>query len=217
MKKLLLVIIVLLLCGCQNTIDIKTQLDNAFATEQEPASRANNYTNYIEYYLAGDVNEESNDELSFGFSSYDCKFILNINVSNIINKEYYGNLTLVDEGFFDENKLIYERAGVIKNLNSETLNYVFKAYQYDNSCLMHLMSDEVNIYGSGAIDKGELLASKMLQLAKGNNVHNDKIIADFSSKDVIDYQKTTVNLFENIKPISGRVEDMKVKDGEVSE
>lgn len=217
MRKLIVLLILILMCGCANNDDMVTQLDKVFASESMPSARANNYTDYIEYYVPGDVNEEDADELSISFSSYDCKFVANINVASIINKEYYSTYKLNDDGFFDESKLVYENSGTINNLNKETLSYIFKAYKYDDKCLMHLISDEINIYGYGAIDKAGLLASKMMQFASSNNVNNDKIVENFSNKDVIDYQKGTVNLFENIFPVSGRVEDMKVKDGEVSE
>lgn len=203
MKKVLVLLLSILLCACAST----SSFDSVFETEDSEKVRVNNYTNYIEYYLPSDVNEESSEPLSFVFSFDDCKLVMNINISNILNKDYYKQTVLNDEGFFDENKLVYNRDGEFTNINGNRVRYFFKAYEYENESLLYFVSDNVNFYGYCSSDKAILLASKILQMAKAANTHEDRIIADFSTADVIDYQRSTIDLFEKTLPKDGPVDE----------
>ena len=210
MKKICVLLLCLLLTACTyNEYDI-SKLDDIFIDNTSNDIKANNYTKYIEYYLPSDINEDECNQLSYSFNIEDDKIIMNINISDIFNDEYYDEAILTDEGFFDEDKLIYSKQGEFININNEDIKYLFKAYGYDDKCLLYMVSGEVTIYGYCVKDRIVLLSNKIYQLAKGCNVHNDKIIADFSSKNVIDYNKSPVNLFEPLFPTDGRVDDMMV-------
>lgn len=207
-----------MLSSCANKEDINSQLENVFNKDFVFNNRVNNYTDYIEYYVPSDVNEQEVDHLSFSFNGNDFGFIMNINVASIINKEYYNNLSLNDEGFFDENKLIYNRIGSFNNNDAQIIDYFIKVYQYDDEYLMYFVTNELNFYGHAKNDSVGLLANKIIQMAGTCTVNNDKVLEDFSSINVIDYEKKTVNLFESIYPVDGRIEDLMVdKDAKVSE
>ena len=47
-------------------------------------------------------------------------------------------------------------------------------------------------------------------MAKGVHVKEEEVIADYSLKDVIDYEKKQVNLFETIMPVNGNINDFLV-------
>lgn len=210
MKKVLLILICLILCSCSNNDSIETQLKSVFEDATNENVRTNNYTEYIEYYIPSDVNEVANDKLSYVFDIDGCGVIMNINISGIINKQYYEEDSLLDEGYFDENKLVYSYGGEYINGNDETVQYFVKAYEYERECMLYLVTNEVNLYGKCGKHEAKLVGEKMFKMAKACNVNEDRIINDFSSKDVIDYKKSTVNLFENIFPVEGRVEDLMV-------
>ncbi|MBR4421082.1 MAG: hypothetical protein IKS69_00935, partial [Erysipelotrichaceae bacterium] len=63
------------------------------------------------------------------------------------------------------------------------------------------------------------VSSRILLMAKGISISNDDIIANYSSKDVVDYHKKQVNLFETVMPVNGVVNDFLIgqeseEDGE---
>lgn len=218
MKKIVLLLLSLVLVGCAQVNDINVQLDDVFADENATNVRANNYTEYIEYYMPSDVNELDANKTSYVFYVDDCKFIMNINVSHIINSEYYGEEQLIDEGYYDNDKLIYEHNGSFKNLNDEDINYFFKAYQYEDKYLLYLLTSEVELHGYSYANNIGLITRKMFMMAKANNVKNDIVINNFSNKDIIDYQKSTVNLFDSIFPVDGRIDDLMInQSSDVSE
>lgn len=207
MKKIMIFFMCIFLCACSNKISIQKQLDDVFTNEQETKVRANNYTDYVEYYLPSDVCEESCEPLSFAFGVDDCRFIMNINVSNIINSKYYKNIKLLDEGFFDNEYLVYDYTGKFVDINNQTNNFFINVYEYEDECLVYFVSSKVNYYGYCSVDKIKLLVSKIMQMVKATNVLDEKIITDFSSIDVVDYEKSTVNLFGNTMPKEGRIEE----------
>lgn len=207
----MIIVFALLLCGCNAINKADTELDKLFADDKYVKVRANNYSDYIEYYLPSDVNEDNCSKLAYSFSDDDYKFILNINVSGIINSQYYKDYKLVDEGFFDDNKLIYKYEGDYVNSSNNKNKFFVKVYEYDNQYILHFVTSTVNVYGTCKQDKLYLLASKVLQIVKSVNIYEDKIITDYSSKDVIDYNKSVVNLFEDVFPIEGKVEDMMIE------
>lgn len=214
MKKLIFVLLFLILCGCANSDDVSNQLDKVFSVEYSSNYRANNYTNYIEYYLPSDVYETGADDVSYTFVTNDCNFIMNINIARIVNKNYYQNIELSDEGFFDQNKLVYSHSGEYSNLDGVPVSFIFEAFEYDNKYILYLTSDEINLCGTCPKKDIGLLASKMMQMASNCDVDNSRVVDDYSSKDVIDYEKSSVNLFEYVFPTEGRVDDMMINQSE---
>ena len=191
--------------------------DAIFADGINVNTRSNNYTDYLEYYLPSDVVEDSSDELSYSFCIDKNRFVMNINVSNIINYKYYYSKYNADEGFFDEDKLVYSIEDELYR-GSTKVKFIFKAYEYEDKCLLYFSSRDVNAYGYTNKQDAVLLAKKMIQVAASADVDNDKIIADFSSMDVIDYQKSVDNLFGSYFPTDGRIDDLMIdKTQEVSE
>lgn len=218
MKKILVCLLAMLLCACANSNDIKTELDKVFVDDINTNNvRANNYTTYIEYYVPSDINEESAEALSYVFNVDGEKFIMNINISSILNTEYKQGNALIDDGFFNKDNLIYTHEGTFNNLNGNSISYFSNVYSKDNECIIYIVTSEVNMYGLCPIEKVDMLSKKMLQIAVCNNVHRNRIIEDFSKKDVIDYQKNAVNLFEKTYPESGRVEDLMIDTSKVPE
>lgn len=207
MKKIIVLLVILLLSGCQY-IEQNKDLDDVFSVDNIQTTSPNNYTDYIEYYLPSDVIEDDSDELNFVFDISGSKFIMNINVPGIINAKYYPSLGLLNDGFFDESNLYYENSGTYINKDKEDEKYDFKVYKYEDDYILLLTTRQVLSYGYCDKTRVSLLADKMYQVVKGTSVNEQLIIANYSSKDVIDYQKNTVNLFGEHFPVNGRIDDL---------
>lgn len=208
MKRLLVITLTLFLCSCGKTINIDKELNDVFLNNNYAMTKANNYSDYINYYLPSDINEIDSEDLSYTFDIDNCKLIMNINLSYIFNKYYYNDSSLQNEGFFDEDKLIYSREGEILDIKFSKIPYFFKVYRFDNECILYLTTSELTLYGYCHYSKIKLLAEKMLQMVKYSWVNTDKVISDYSTKDIIEYNKNIVNLFEQNFPKDGSVEDI---------
>jgi len=208
MKKLFIILILLVLCGCSSNLGIKDRLDVIFKTDQdEVVFRKNNYSDYIDYYLPSDIFEVDADLLSSTYSYNDAKLVVNINVAGIIASKYYPDVYLADEGFFDNSKLVYRKDGYFLNDSEELREYKYRVYNVDDTYLTYLISDNLIMYGYCDEKDLEGLSSRMLLMAKAADVKENDIVSMYSTKDTIDFEKKPVNLFETILPVNGNIND----------
>lgn len=209
MKRLLIILLALLLCGCSTYKDLDASLDEAFSNEHNVLSiRDNNTVTYYNYYLPSDLVEYDYKDNILLLGYKDSNIILNLNIPSIINEQYYKDYVAKDEGFFDEDKLVYSHVGTYSDLRDREFDYFYRLYQYDDRYLLHLMSRTVNIYSSCNKYDVVPISSKMLLLARTIKVDEDDVVTDYSTKDVIDYHKKQVNLFDLVVPVNGKVEEL---------
>ena len=211
-KKLFLILMVLILWGCASTKNISLQLDDVFSNEEYYSLiRTNNYTKYINYYLPSDVQELDDENLSYIFTYNRSKIIMDVNVSGIINSKYYETYAIKNEGFFDKGKMIYSHEGNYPNSKEELIPYFYQVYNHDDDYLAYFMSKELIFYVYSNVEDIVPVTSRILLMAKGANIDDDNIIYQFSSKDVIDYEKKQVNMFEAIMPVNGNINDFLIE------
>lgn len=213
MKKIIVFFVCVLLSACSYTTNIKSSIDEVFSIDSESIRyRRNNYTDYVDFYLPSDIQEYSSDKLSNIFTYNDSKIIMDINIPAILNTEYYPYRNISDEGFFDNNKLVYHKEGSYLDIEENAHNYFFNIYEYHKQYLLYFVSGELVFYGY--CDENDLLqtCSKILLIAKSSQVKDSDIIANYSTKDVIDYEKKHINPFEKIMPVNGVINDFLVDD-----
>ena len=211
LKRLCLVLLCLLLCACQNTRGFKDdKLDSILSDETRLNVRQNNYTDYIDYYLPSDVQEDESSKLAYSFICDSSKLVMNVNIADIINNKYHHDYVLTDEGFFDESKLVYEKKGSYTSYAYENMPFIYKLYEYENKYVAYFSNTNINIYGLVNSQDVEFVTDRIYTIAKGCDVDRDLIIVNYSSKDVIDYHKSQVNLFESSFPTEGRIDDLMI-------
>ena len=218
MKKILILLLCLTMFGCAHKADIISRLDEVFASDGVKSSfPKNNYSRYIDYYVPSDVYQTDVDTLSITCDYNNAKLIMNVNVSGIISSKYYPETVFLDEGLFDQNRLIYQHTSEYLDDNDEHSVYQYMVYEYDDHYLTHFLSRDLVFYGY--CDEYDLvnLSSKILQMAKSAKVKNDDVITVYSSKDVIDFEKKQVNLFETIMPVNGNINDFLISSGDSAE
>ena len=198
----------MILCGCMDQSDLESKLPDAFAAESDVmAIRRNNYTDYIDYYLPSDMQEFDCNEISHVFVYNKSKLIMDINISGIINAKYYSDIIVNDEGFFDPDKLYFAQESSFMKADETEHPYLCKIYSYEEGYLLYFVCEDAIFYGYVNGEDLLPLCSRVLLIAKSLKVDNEDIIADFSFKDVIDYQKKPVNLFETIMPVNGNINE----------
>lgn len=183
-------------------------LDDVFASEEEKTIiRTNNYGPYFDYYIPSDTQEYGSDDMSCTFVFNRSTMIMDINVSGIINNKYYPNKKIADEGFFDQNMLIYSHEGTYMNSSDRKIDYFYNVYRHEEDYLGYFVSSELIFYIHTNSEDLVPVSSRVLLMAKGVNINSNDIVANYSSKDVIDYHKKQINLFETAMPVNGVVND----------
>ena len=211
MKKIVIFLLVILLSGCAGKGDLKQELDAVFSADSKVQTiRRNNYSSFIDYYVPSDTGELEGTKLSSNFSYNESRFVMDINVSGIINDRYYRNLKLADEGFFDDARKVYARQSSYVDSDGSSHEYIYKVYEYDDRYLSYFASKELVFYGYATAADIVNLSSRILLMAKGATVRENDVIASYSSRNEIDYEKKQVNLFETIMPVNGNVNDFLV-------
>ena len=212
MKKVFLALIVLLcLSGCTNISDedVITQTDKVFKEIDEIGTyRFNNTMPYYSYYLPSDMSEEPLDSDSIVIKYNDSKVIMNLNINGIINKRYYNSHYLEDEGLFDSNNLIYENKGSLKGSDNYKKQFILRLYKFDNIYILDLTSSDMDYCGTASKADIRNLVKHLLTIIKNTSVSYEDVLLNFSNKDVIDYQKKQVDLFDSMLPVNGELSSM---------
>ena len=200
-----------MLSGCVSQNDLTKRLDAIFSEEMNAETiRRNNYSQYIDYYLPRDTGELEGDMLSSRFSYNESSFVMDINISGIINERYYSDQTMKDEGFFDPSKLVYERISSYLDVDEKEHPYSYRVYSYGNRYLSYFQSKDLLFYGYASLSDIADMTSRILLMAKSAAIRENDVISAYSSKTEVDYEKKQVNLFETIMPVNGNVNDFMV-------
>ena len=208
MKKIIIFLLVILLSGCMARGDLKGELDAVFSSDGEAQTiRRNNYSKFVDYYVPSDTGELEGTKLSSNFVYNESHFVMDVNVSGIINDRYYKNVRLTDEGFFDDSKKVYTRQSTYIDSDGDSHEYIYEVYEYDDRYLSYFASKELVFYGYATGSDIVNLSSRILLMAKGASVRENDVIASYSSRNEIDYEKKQINLFETIMPVNGNVND----------
>lgn len=207
MKKIFVLLFLLFLTACGNS-NISANLDNLFSSLSNIQTyEANNRMKYYSYYLPSDMGEEEvvSDSLTFKYG--ESTIVMNLNIPNIINEKYYTDITLSDDGFYNEDNLIYTNEGTY-TVDETDKQYLYKLYDYGNYNALYLKTSDCIFYGN--VSKGETkeVTRHLFIIAKSMDIEEDLVIADYSSKDTIDYQKKQIDLFNSTMPSSGSLEEM---------
>jgi len=210
LKKILLVIALLCLCSCAtyNKELLISDLDNRLSNIEEYSFKENNLTDYYSYYLPSDCQEIAYEVTNFAVSYNESRMVFNINVASLVSSIYYPEYTLVDEGFFDENKILYTNSGKYTDINKETISYILNIYDYGDYHLIHLYSNNINAYAYSLKEETLQTVLHMFMISRGVNIKEDMFLANFSGSDTELFERKQVDLFQYIIPEEGYLSDL---------
>ena len=216
MKKIILFLCLLMALSACRSIDtdsIKADLDDTFTPYYDAGTyRINNFMPYYSYYLPGDMSEETLDSDSIVLKYGDSRIIMNLNIANIINTRYYPKQVLNDEGFFNEEYLIYISEGDYETYTGEKKDYIYRLYDYEGTYVLHLCTSDMNYYGTVAAEDIGIVTRHLLTIARNSEVNSDEVVSAFSNKDVIVYKKKQINLFDTSIQNNGDIANLLIDD-----
>ena len=213
MKKLIIIFLLIFISACNisNKEDVLKDIKRVVNNSKEGYELiSNNYLELFDYYLPSDVSEVECGTDYCVFNYDNSKIYMNINISGIIAEKYYKDNMIVDDDFLSVEKIIYHDSGLIKK-DDTNIPFYLNVYEYDNIYFVHYYNNEVNIYASSLLNELPSLIKRIFILDSGINIEKDYIIANYSNKAVIDYEKKPVDLFEYIVPSEGILEELIVE------
>lgn len=209
MKRILVYLIAFCLVGCTQSTQplmeqMKASLDRA---NQMHAIDGDNRKDFYSYYIEPSIGKVSSSPSSNVFIKDGIRFVMNLNVSKIINEKYYVDALTVNDIATSEN-LLFSLEGQYEDVLLNIYDYVCDVYQYDSLTMVLLSTQFMDFYAVGSEGEVVSIVSDMLKIAKTVQINQEEIVAAYSSKEAVQYKKEALNLFEVAVPENGRVDEM---------
>ena len=211
MKKIFAYVLVAsVLCGCSaEQTDYRTILESSLAAVNElPKDTANHTKDYYAYYLPPDVGRVSGDETGNTFDWNGTKFVMNLNIAGILEKNEKSGDDLSDEPLFDPDKALYTLNGMYKDATGFEHDFdVMVADLKDGyACYMH--TDYADYFAIADLLTAVKLPAKMLRIARSIRVDQQLVVQDFSKESKITYTSRKIELFQNLAPENGTIDEL---------
>ncbi len=144
MKRLFVVLLLVMMCGCASNKDINTELDSLLSdTSKIVSNHPDNSLKYYDYYLPSDMGEISFDQESLVLSYLDNKIVVNININDIVNNKYYPEQYLTNSSLLDQNKLVYSKSGKYLTIKDIERDYILNLYQNNDYYVIELITSDL--------------------------------------------------------------------------
>lgn len=166
------------------------------------------------YYLPPSIGRRSSTPTSVLLISNQEKILMNLDVVNVLNQAYYTdngtNLLRTNTQILDA---LYASTGTYTNAQGLESEYQIKAFALSADEILLSLETENFIFSSihASAVSPEILYD-MLVIARSTTVNKSAVLAAFSTREIINYQKETLNMFTQLAPESGTVMDMVTGD-----
>lgn len=211
-KKLVVLALVLCLLGCTNYSDdlngiLNQKIEYVFTL---PADKPNYNHKYYSYYLEPSVGRITSSETSNTFNYMNHPFVLNLNVSGIISSSIYPN-TVIDDLKLSDLNVIAQKEGEYTNYDEEVHPYHVNLYQLKSGVLVLFHTDTIDFYSISDKYTAVEIVQVMMRIARSIHIDKDLVLSTFSRQQVISNKKETIQLFQNLAPESGVIEQLFVE------
>ena len=206
-KIFLSLLLVFIFSGCQNTVfNINEKVNNAINEAiSEPILKPKFNSKYYSYYIEPSIGRIQNEEYGNILLYNDTRIIMNLNISQIIGGNYYENRDNYTNPNLD---VVYQASGMYVDFNEIEHPYNCLIYDTNGKYLVTMQSDVVRLYSICNLYDTSNIAKQMLKICRGFNANKALIINDFSNKQTISYSRKQVELFQNIVPENGSIEEL---------
>lgn len=205
------------MCACSTNSNLTNDLDTLLnIPDLIASSHSNNTLNYFDYYLPSDMKEVSYQQDGLILKYDDSEIIANINVNDIVSGKYYQDQYLKHSSFFDNNYLVYTKSGTYTTVNDLTKDFIFNLYQNDGIYAIELITSDL-IYLTSTRNNVKDIVKHLFTIARSIDLNTDLVIADYSNKNIVDYNKKQIDLFDSSKPSSGNLSQLLINDATVGD
>lgn len=194
--------ILLILTGCErrSPLDIVDDVISE-AAQYEPYTYRNSTKQIYDYYLPNDVKIKQSGPVSNVLTMDGYDVIMNVDISAIMNQSE----TFVD---VKDNKFVVNKTVTLKNLDEKETTYRILIEALDETYLVVLESYDMRYISVVPLASIEPVLEKMILIARTLKVDQERVIATYSNKEVIDYHHEAVEIFSENIPESGYINEV---------
>lgn len=197
-------------CTVYHTIDLQKILSERLVARMEgDADAPNRNKPYYSYYIQPSVGQLESDQTGSLLTYQGNEFLMNLNISAVINDKYYDSKDSDSFGLNDSSTAA-SVTGTYTDVNNDSHDFIVNIYHADKeeSYITVFRSETVEFYAVSDALKAADLAGEMLRIARSVEINQDEIIDHYSNKESISFTGRKIQLFDSIAPESGRVEEL---------
>lgn len=209
MKRILMYMsAVLLLSGCTRyDKNIEISLQEVFSRELSLSAIVPTFNStYYDYYVEPCIGRVSSDRSSNVFAYNGIPFVMNLKIADIINSAYYPEAmqTEVQSSL----KIVADMKD--KYYDFEGIEHPFHVsiYELKDSYLVKMDTPYVVFYSESSMYESVNLAEKMLKIARSIKIDSKLVVSDFSNRQVISNTRKKIELFQDIAPENGMINEL---------
>lgn len=200
----------LLMTGCANSSKSFDAVMNSALSSPLPIA-ANHSKNLYRYYVPPSVGVKSSNQNSTLFNIDNNEVMMNLNISQIVSSKYY------EEGELEERNLT--------SLDFENILYSYSGSYFDTYSIsrkldvyvLRMSDDRVALLANNrlidmiaVIPEASLpqVLESVLTILRSVEVDETRVVAAYSTKEIIDRDAIYSQFFEQVPPENGTLQDM---------
>ena len=198
-----------LLSGCSAvylsdlTSDVSRRLADLM---EEPTMRPTYSHRYYDYYIDPSIGRVTSYSTSNVFQMDGIQFIMNLNVARIVAGAYYDCQT--DWASVGQRLPETDLSGTYTDWNGEEHNYRVKIYLLGEQYYTLVDTDYVCFASISNRLEAARMAAEMVRIARTIRLHSSTVLSSFSNRVVISGTRQRLNLFQEIAPENGAIEEL---------
>ena len=213
MKKIWIVLLlVTTLSACQDVnIPLAQRYEQALteALSMPIAKHRSMNRSLFSYYLPLHMGRKTSTTTSAQFKTQAQTIVLSLDIINILNQEYYRDLNNPIRSALRKDNAVFVQDGYFGRFDGVRVPFLVIASQLsDHWVFVQIQTDTFILSSIHPQSISANLLIDMMSIARTTQVNRDLIIAQYSNRDVITYQRENLNIFSQIAPESGTVIDM---------
>lgn len=200
--------IVLACSGCTKTStslaqSIKDQIATVLA---QPMPSVNRIKKYYAYYSEPSLGRYSSTDTGNVFYYQGTKFLMNLNVANIISDKVYTNYT--NESVTNHENATINYSGTYLDTNEIKRTYRLDIYKDQTKYLVDLETDTAIFYGYCDRAQVSEVVAEMMKIARSMNVDQNRIINEYVQTTKFSEKIEVLHEFNEVVPESGAISEL---------
>ncbi|NCB34231.1 MAG: hypothetical protein EOM64_10235, partial [Erysipelotrichia bacterium] len=207
---MILLSILALLSGCTRYPgDLSVTVNERLAEVQAGKADKPYYNStYYYYYTEPSIGRISSDQTSNTFSLNGTRFVMNLNIPSIINSSYYLDAVESEDAVSSSMSAEVETSGTYTDYDGNDHDFSVKIYNKKGIYYTIVSTPYMEFYSVSTKNESAELAGEMLRIARSIRLMSERVLEEFSSRQVISYARKKVELFQNIAPENGVVDEL---------
>ena len=217
MKKIVVgIVLVLLLTGCSKVSERFVVNQASIALDDAIVSAISTHTNidkgFISYYLEPFIGRRDGNASNSVFIIDGEEVVLNVDVPSIITAKYYAS-DLSGEGGFRTGdsfpNLVLEKEGSFFSGSGLIREFQCRIYQpTEEKYGILIQTSNVMMYAEVPYAKLSNTIYHMMRILRTVRVDEEKVVTAYSQKEMMNYHKETLEIFQTLYPEDGTLHDM---------